>query len=141
MFLCLKRHETSLFTCTVHRDLIFLLFEACLFAEPLCVSRTLVWLPDFSYDARHDTLLSFKWYILPCYYFLLTISGRSFIIYLLRQTNKTLFYPALLITHLIQKSFLIKLVWFKYPSCLMEGIYVTPVAAARVPVSVLPTSY
>ena len=69
--------------------------------NPFVFPRTLVWLPDFSYDARHDTLLSFKWYILPCYYFLLTISGRSFIIYLLRQTNKTLFYPALLITHLI----------------------------------------
>ena len=35
-------------------------------------------------------------------------------------------------------SFHNKLVWFKCPNCLMEDI---PVAAARIPVSVLPASY
>ena len=33
MFLCLKRLETSPCTSTVCRDLIFLLFEACLFTS------------------------------------------------------------------------------------------------------------
>ena len=44
----------------------------------------------------------------------------------------------LLITPLILMSFHNKLVWFKCPNCLMEDI---PVAAARIPVSVLPASY
>ena len=51
------------------------------------------------------------------------------------------FYLVLPITPLILKLLLNKLVWSKYPSSLMEGIYVIPVEAARVPVSVLPFSY
>ena len=48
------------------------------------------------------------------------------------------FYLVLPITPLILKLLLNKLVWSKYPSSLMESIYVIPVEAARVPVSVLP---
>ena len=49
--------------------------------------------------------------------------------------------PYLLIASLILRSFHNKLVWFKYPNSSTEDIYVIPVAAARVPGSVLPTSY
>ena len=60
----------------------------------------------------------------------------------LTKLNRS-FCPSLPITPLILKSFLNKLVWFKLsdPSCLVKGIYVIPVAAARAPVSVLPASY
>ena len=44
-------------------------------------------------------------------------------------------------TPLILKFFLDKLVWFKYSSSLMKGIYVIPVAVAWGPVPVLATSY
>ena len=33
MFLCLKRHEISPFNSTIRRDLIFLLFEGCIFTK------------------------------------------------------------------------------------------------------------
>ena len=56
----------------------------------------------------------------------------------LTKLNRS-FCPVLPITPLILKSFNDKLVWFKYASSLMKGIYVIPVAAESVLVSVLPT--
>ena len=51
MFVCLKIHEMSPYASTVCRDLISLLFEACLFTKVTWPSFvfpwTLVWLPDF----------------------------------------------------------------------------------------------
>ena len=59
MFLCLKRHEISPLTSTVRRYLIFRLFDAFLFTKvtwpSFVFSWTLVWVPDFRWDARHDS--------------------------------------------------------------------------------------
>ena len=149
MFICLRKHEISSFTAAVRRDLIFLRFEACLFTKvtrrsfcfpepsfgfPTLIRMYVMTLPPAINGIYRPATISFSLYpaVLPLFIWWdkLTKLNRSFC-------------PSLPITPLILKSFLNKLVWFKLsdPSCLVKGIYVIPVAAARAPVSVLPASY
>ena len=139
MFICLRRHDISFITSTFRRDLIFLQFEARLFTKVTWrsfVCSTLV--------RTHPTTLS------PALNGIYRPAIISFSLYLavppssiwwdrLTKLNRS-FCPTLLITPLILMSCLNKLVWFKYLSSLMKCICVIPVAAARVPGSVLPTS-